>query len=276
MHCPGIARAGGFTLTSSPSKALRRGSATVGCDGGGEEHEGGYFELAVARSPGNAPAAWLWQDGSSANGPGMKREAEPLPTVIGQEITVRIGGSFVWPPPGIDTGKLRKVVFVAGGVGVNPLMSMLSHLAEQQYPFEVEFLYSVKDPATAAAGNGNGERHAEEILFLERIAEIFERKEVSGRLRLFLTGPSEVDADSRDDEISCPGLGTMVTFERRRAAVGDVVSALASGQDGALDKDAAVVYICGVPGMTDEFVKRLTNPDGIGMPRNRVLCEKWW
>ena len=38
--------------------------------------------------------------------------------ILGTEIEVRVGGSFVWPPPGIDTSRVQKVVLVAGGVGI--------------------------------------------------------------------------------------------------------------------------------------------------------------
>jgi NAD(P)H-flavin reductase len=52
--------------------------------------------------------------------------------------------------------------------------------------------------------------------------------------------------------------------------VGDVEEAVGE------DKAAAVVYVCGVPGMTDEFVEALVSPDGFGMDPERVLFEKWW
>jgi NAD(P)H-flavin reductase len=42
------------------------------------------------------------------------------------------------------------------------------------------------------------------------------------------------------------------------------------------DRDATVVYVCGVPAMTDEFVGALVSPEGFGIDRTRVLFEKWW
>ena len=78
--------------------------------------------------------------------------------------------------------------------------SAVSTIAEKPAaaPFEVEFLYSVRDP-----GPKGGARRAEDILFLERIASAFPAapgedagapgtKAIKGRLRLFLTpGGSE-------------------------------------------------------------------------------------
>ena len=125
VYVPGVPKAGGFTITSTPSRARGRRTSALSTESAavtaaGEEVGGGggepgayayaYLELAVQKSPENPPAAWLWQE------EGM---------ILDKELRVRVGGSFVWPPPGINVrSSLRKAVFVAGGVGVNPLMSM--------------------------------------------------------------------------------------------------------------------------------------------------------
>lgn len=31
---------------------------------------------------------------------------------------IRVGGSFIWPPPGINVTSIERLVFVAGGVGI--------------------------------------------------------------------------------------------------------------------------------------------------------------
>jgi len=62
-----------------------------------------YLELAVQKSVDNPPAAWLWRP-----------EAE----LAGKEVYVRVGGSFVWPPPGVDMAQIKRAVFIAGGVGI--------------------------------------------------------------------------------------------------------------------------------------------------------------
>ena len=86
-------KAGGFTITSSPRDALPQSDL---------EHTP-YFELAIQKSPSNPPAAWLWRD---------------VDEVQGKEVNVRVGGSFVWPPPGLDISKIKRVMFIAGGVGI--------------------------------------------------------------------------------------------------------------------------------------------------------------
>lgn len=127
VYVPGVPKAGGFTITSTPSRARGRRTSAPSTEtaaatttaaeeevggGGGEPgaYAYAYLELAVQKSPENPPAAWLWQEEG---------------TILDKELRVRVGGSFVWPPPGINVrSSLRKAVFVAGGVGVNPLISM--------------------------------------------------------------------------------------------------------------------------------------------------------
>lgn len=153
---------------------------------------------------------------------------------------------------------IRKLVFVAGGVGVNPLMSIVSHLAEAaDQRYSIDFLYSARDP-------GNANRSASELLFLERLADIFSSDRVRGNLGLFLTSGGR--GGGGDGKL--PGLD--LTFKRRRITVDDVASAVGEY------KRSAVVYVCGVPTMTDDFVEGLTSETGVGLERHRVLCEKWW
>ncbi|KAK7753123.1 hypothetical protein SLS62_004854 [Diatrype stigma] len=294
VFVPGVPKAGGFTITSAPSKARWRkrtptttkagadvGAAAAGGEGG-EEEEPGYLELAVQRSPDNPPAAWLWQGDAP----------EVAATILGKELRVRIGGSFVWPPPGINVRSLlRKAVFVAGGVGVNPLVSMLSAIAENPNAlapsFEVEFLYSVRRPPGSGPTN---DYKADQILFLDRIASIFApntpaagaRRGLKGKLRLFLTGGTDEEEENTislsgyDDNIegNSAEMKRGLHFLSRRITVDDVTDAV--GRDPA-NRRFAVVYICGVPAMTDEFARELTDPKGpVAMEPHRVLCEKWW
>lgn len=32
--------------------------------------------------------------------------------------TIRVGGSFTWPPPHLDAQKIDRLVLIAGGVGI--------------------------------------------------------------------------------------------------------------------------------------------------------------
>ncbi|KAI1469992.1 uncharacterized protein F4812DRAFT_309138 [Daldinia caldariorum] len=258
VFVPGVSKAGGYTITSPPSLAQLHVPP-------GPEHTQttGYVELAVQKSV-DPPAAWLWQDPDE---------------IIYAELRVRVGGSFMWPPLGIKMGSLRRVVFVAGGVGVNPLASMLSSIAEAstkaeiEAPFQVRFLYSLKDDKS------EGGRRAERLQFVQRLAGIFASGRVKGALRLFLTGGSGSEGDGeREGVVHCAGEGTEaaendVPFQARRMTMDDIAAAVGDVEE----RKAAVVYVCGVPTMTDEFVQKLTDAEvGLGMEARRVLCEKWW
>lgn len=235
VYLPTLPKPGGFTITSTPSQALDKAKP--------------YLELAVQRSPNNPAAAWLWQ---------------PVDVIQQSTIHVRVGGSFVWPPQNVDLGSLGRVIFVAGGVGVNPLISMLSSLAESaasgESSLEIHVLYSQRDPAQPP--------DARRMLFVERIADIFSRRVLPGKFRLFLTGGERQEGE-RDGNagFDLPD-GVDVPVMYRRISIDDITRIL----DG--EKESAVVYICGVPAMTDEFVDKLVND--AGMDPRRVLCEKWW
>ncbi|SPQ21772.1 bd3b671e-2a23-4bf1-95b6-53afe3ed412c [Thermothielavioides terrestris] len=151
----GIKKPGGFTITSSPSLAVaRRPPAATHRHSPDDEAQPepttaaspspAYLELAIQSSPTNPPAAYLFQ---------------PAAELLRNEVRVRIGGSFVFPPPAaaLAPPPLRKAVFVAGGMGINPLMSMLSFIGEQRDRWaglEVRVLYSFVEALVSPAGLG--------------------------------------------------------------------------------------------------------------------------
>jgi ferredoxin-NADP reductase len=201
---------------------------------------------------------------------------------------VRVGGSFTFPPclspssttAHVDVNVIKRLVFVAGGVGINPLMSMLSSiysLPPAERTFSITFLYSVKCP--------QGEQSADKILFLDRLASTFhslgrEEKEMdesnsnnsnSSKLRfsLFLTGSEDEEGEvvSREPESNHP---LRTKFKGRRLGKDDLIEALGPVEE----RGDTLCYICGVASMTDELVAEARAAEG--MSAERVLCEKWW
>ena len=227
VYVPGIPKAGGFTITSPPSLLS-------------SSHPNPFLELAIQKSLDNPPAAWLWK---------------PEEEILGSELSVRVGGSFVWPLKSYG-GEIRRVVFVAGGVGINPLMSILSHISQQDHlPFELTFLYTIRHPGE--------ERCGDSILFLERLLKIFKQLEREQSLQLYLTGGKHAEGTIVCNE-------NEVSFQGRRSAKRDLLEALGPPEE----RWGTVVYICGVAAMTDEFVKAAKEAEG--MDARHVLCEKWW
>lgn len=113
MHIPSISEAGGFSITSTPADARPLPSPESPTEALGAEEPGiaevetqgrsPYVELAVQEAPSNPAGAWLWK---------------PQDEILGRELSIRVGGSFVWPPEGIDIRHLKNVVLVAGGMGI--------------------------------------------------------------------------------------------------------------------------------------------------------------
>ncbi|KAF2643100.1 hypothetical protein P280DRAFT_243955 [Massarina eburnea CBS 473.64] len=252
VHVPGIDKAGGFTITSSPRQA-----APDTTDG-----DEPYIELAIMKSPDNPTAAWLWL---------------PIEEIVGAEINVRVGGSFVWPPPGLDMSTITRAIFIAGGVGINPLISMLANHHDERPAIEVRLLYSTKVPSI--------DTQPSEVLFLPELLDLFRkpRSDTSKhRLELFLTGARDgTSLNRRDDEpiyplmsLTLPKLHTdtevpVVAWTHR---IDDI--ALMSAAGSREEAKHTIFFICGPPDMTEntvEFLKKQPN-----VKPEYVLCEKWW
>lgn len=225
---PSVPKAGGFTITSPPSLASSSNPRP-------------YLELAVQESPSNSPAAWLWK----------RRE-----DILGQILKVRIGGSFTFPPS--EDWKGKRVVFVAGGVGINPLMSMLSHISESETGLDVRVAYGTK-----VTGNG-----LVDVVFAERIKDLYKEGRLKGVFRLLATGRSTTSSKKET-------LSEKAEFEvlPRRISVQDVEDLVGTADE----YGTTAVYVCGPPTMTDEFVAALTSKEeGLGLHQSQVLTEKWW
>ncbi|KAH7141181.1 hypothetical protein B0J13DRAFT_52601 [Dactylonectria estremocensis] len=230
-YVPDTAKPGGFTLTSPPSAAAAMAPSP-------------YLELAVQASPENPAAAWLWR---------------PVPELLGSTLGVRVGGSFVFPPAGTPGPELRRVVLVAGGVGINPLMSMMSAMADDGFSGDVQLLYAAKVAAGGLA----------EVLFVPRIAALFRERRLRGRPQVFATDTSSPASDlvhDLGDELN----KAQFEIHVRRFGPDDLKGAVGH------DRDSCLVYVCGPPTMTDEVVGILTSADGVGLEERQVMTEKWW
>ncbi|KAH8427973.1 FAD-dependent oxidoreductase [Aspergillus melleus] len=276
VHIPSVAHAGGFSITSTPADARVLPTpepateplveSEVETETSPVELQGRapYVELAVQHAPGNPASAWLWQAPSE---------------IQGKELTVRVGGSFVWPPSGLNLEEVRNVVLVAGGVGINPIISILSHLNNNvdeitalRHPFNIRLLYSTRLPrSTGNTPTASSESRLDQVLFLSRLRQIIRGHSQSHRLRisldLFLTNLSD-DQHSLLQETPAD-----LTIHSRRINDGDSERSL-TGPDGKVNPTDTVCYVCGPPSMTDGVVDALGGSMGSG--KERVFFEKWW
>ncbi|OAP63915.1 hypothetical protein AYL99_03142 [Fonsecaea erecta] len=245
LYIPNIDVVGGFTITSPPQSAS-------------PSQDDPHIELAIQSSPSNPPAAYLWR---------------PAPEILDSTVTFRVGGNFVYPPPTLNRDECRaleRVVFVAGGVGINPIMSMISAMhavgADKVGGMTrtVRVLYVSRREKNAETGA------EEEILFEKRLKCIAEtwkgHDRVDFKYNLFVTGGQSGTGGTKQDEVE---QGNMLT-RYRRIQHGDLFDALGSESG----RGHTAVYVCGLPTMTDEFVALLQKAPG--MEDRRVLCEKWW
>ncbi|KAF2275858.1 uncharacterized protein EI97DRAFT_378367 [Westerdykella ornata] len=251
VYMPNISKAGGFTVTSSP----RYGASTSGT-----EESVPFVELAIQKSPENPVAAWLWRAHQD---------------ILGTVLNVRVGGSFVWPPPGMDEESVTRAVFVAGGVGINPLMSMITHICEDtSSKAHIHLSYSTKMPSS------HSEQH--QILFLDRIVRLFSNRGSSCSLDLHITGtwdgsklPQATEL-ARQLMISDPQSGG-ASFNLPATSVHQTRISMQSLQEAIGPEEGratSVYYVCGPPNMTDSTVEQLRGTPGIRP--ERVYCEKWW
>lgn len=204
---PGISEVGGFSICSSPRLL---------------EQEG-MIELAVKYTE-HPPALWIHNK-----------------CTLGSEVAVRAGGEFFFDPQPTDA--LGSLVLIAGGVGINPLLSILRHSADLHRARAgggpVHLLYSAKD--------------SRELLFKKAILDIV--KEFPGKITC------SFHVTKQTTQISAE-LKPYITEGR---ITEEEIQGHVSGD--------TLFYLCGPPPMTDFFSRQL---ESSRVPRAHICYEKWW
>jgi len=128
----------------------------------------------------------------------------------------------------------------------------------------VRLLYSARPEKKPETGE------EEDVLFASRLAGIADHwkdhKDVDFRYTQFNTGKGAREPIHNSKDV---GSGVQPT-KCRRIHQQDLAEAL--GPVG--HRDNVVVFVCGLPSMTDGFVEWFKQAPG--MDERRVLCEKWW
>jgi ferredoxin-NADP reductase len=183
VFIPGLDVVGGFSLTSTPKNLIKTG----------------LVSLAVKYSSW-PPSHWFHTKCS-----------------VGSELTIRCGGDFV-----LEENPSGDFVFLAGGVGINPMASMIFHLLEENYnKGKITLLYSAKS--------------VEELLFKGRFDEL-RSANPNFQVQYFVTGGTV-------------GSGNSAGTENRRITAGDLAGYLRSD---------VVLYVCG-PSSLIELGKSQSN-----------------
>lgn len=211
---PGMETVGGFSMCSSPGLLQREG----------------VIELAVKYTK-HPPAHWIH-----------------TMCTLGSRVDMRVGGDFFFDPspaePSVD------LLLVAGGVGINPLYSILLHSSDllrlnrtaggRGYNIgSVHICYSAKN--------------IQELLFKHSIIEVCQEFPDKFSCGFHVTQSTDVDQHLQPF-VNCG----RITPDELQAHV---------------DPKRTLCYLCGPPPMIEAFSQTLMD---LGLPKDRILFEKWW
>ncbi|KAM6900066.1 oxidoreductase NAD-binding domain-containing protein 1 [Xenentodon cancila] len=212
---PGIEKVGGFSMCSSPGLLQREG----------------VIELAVKYSK-HPPAHWIH-----------------TVCTVGSRVAMRVGGDFFFDPspsdPSVD------LLLVAGGVGINPLYSILLHTADV---LRLNRASGSRNYNVGSAHLCYSAKNAQELLF---------KRSIIDTCREF------------SDKISCNFHVTQQNAEVDPLLQPFVISGRIKEEElqAHVDPQRTLCYLCGPPPMIEAISKSLKD---LGLPKDRILFEKWW
>ena len=222
----------------------------------------------------------------------------------GDEVAVRVGGSFTYQPG----DERRPLLLLAGGIGINPLLSILQHCCELA-GYEGQGSGSGRSSAAAAGGTaahtssqGSAARllppHASVLYSASVPAELAFRAELQQlqrwagsrvRLQLHVTAPEwkgrETEWGGHWGRITAADLRHALRWLARSSSdCGEEAdgsredgSSSSSGGSGSgsqpgIPPDLAVL-LCGPAAMEDEMIGELR---ALGVAREQIRFERWW
>ncbi|XP_026145737.1 oxidoreductase NAD-binding domain-containing protein 1 [Carassius auratus] len=209
---PGVDTVGGFSICSSPGLLQREG----------------VIELAVKHTR-HPPAHWIHTKCS-----------------VDSQVAVRVGGNFFFDPQPSDP--VVDLLLIAGGVGINPLYSILLHAADllrqthgQRYtPGRTHLCYSAKN--------------TKELLFKNTIIDI---------------------CHERPDKFSCDFHVTQQSSDIEQELQPYIINGRISEEElqRYVDPEHTLCYLCGPPPMIEKVSSDLKK---VGLLEDKILFEKWW
>uniref|UniRef100_A0A383VK06 FAD-binding FR-type domain-containing protein n=1 Tax=Tetradesmus obliquus TaxID=3088 RepID=A0A383VK06_TETOB len=264
FHVPGLQAVGGYSICSTPSQLQQTGT----------------MDLCVKRS-GHPCAQWVHAEASA-----------------GKQVSVAVGGSFTLQPDSCS----KPCLFVAGGIGITALSSMLGSLVEQQQqhqqqqqpnagplhqPHRPFLLYSAAEPSEFAllkqllhwqqAGAINMQLHTTRTHGLPPVLQeaINQQQQHLQQQQLQRTGAAQGIKLPRvlQGRIGSSHLAAALKQLRQGTSSSnssDSSSGATSSECGLQDVAACV---CGPPQMSEDVVQALLR---LGLPHTSVHTERWW
>lgn len=210
---PGVAVVGGFSICSSP----------------GLLEQEGVLELAIKHTT-HPPAHWVHTQ-----------------CAVDSEVALRVGGNFFFDPQPTDPP--TNLVLVAGGVGINPLFSILLHTAD---------LHRMRE----TKGTGYTMGTAKLFYSAKNTDELLFRKQILGLTNAF------------PGKIACSFHVTQQNSQSSEKHQPYIKEGRICGKD--LEKHISkdtLWYVCGPPPMIESVSKLLEN---LGVAQGNIFFEKWW
>jgi len=209
----------------------------------------------------------------------------------GVVIGLRVGGGFHFEMTEEHWRKGTRLVLLAGGVGINPLMSILAHVVGW---VEAKREEGEEEAADAIDGDGNGncplgEKKEEEgkgefqislVYSAATRAELIFEEQIREWAKLHASWLSVLLIVTREE-------GEEGGWEGRRERMDEEVvwgAVEGGGGEGGREgeRERALVYMCGPPKMTDEVERILVGgeeeggKEGRRLEKAQVVTEKWW
>ncbi|XP_070289453.1 oxidoreductase NAD-binding domain-containing protein 1 isoform X2 [Myotis yumanensis] len=210
---PGVSVVGGFSICSSP-RLLEQERV---------------IELAV-KYTNHPPAVWIHEQ-----------------CALDSEVAVRVGGEFFFDPQPADAS--RNLVMIAGGVGINPLLSILRHAADLHREW---------------ANQGSGYEIGTIRLFYsaKNTSELLFKKNILDLVNEF---PEKIACSLHVTKQTTPISAELKPYITEGRITEKEIREHISRE--------TLFYICGPPPMTDFFSKQLENSH---VPKEHICFEKWW
>lgn len=181
----------------------------------------GSIQIAVKRSETHhKPAQWVTNDSQ-----------------VDDNILVQVGGKCLLNP-----SQDKPAVFVAGGIGISPLLGMYRQYVAEERPAPVQFFYSVSTQ--------------EEVVFETELLELLHQRQ-DDSLTITLTQSSAWKEDAASPNVVHQVGRTLTEFLTANTH----------------QNEESIFYVCGPPSMQNEALEQLRRAH---IPEDRLIYEQWW
>ena len=188
-------------------------------------------------------------------------------STVNDAVDIRVGGNFTYER---EQQHVNRLLFIAGGVGINPLYSMM-----QQWFLDVA---KRDDASRAVLLYSAATMH--DFLFVNQLKKMVDA--IPDRLSIVLTTTKRDNSISlAEDDAKFVTNNLMLKSGRiDRSMVHDAVDWLQRTQQDEHNTVADSVFICGPPGMPESLKEILSDQNTIskGFVKSEadIYFEKWW